>query len=323
LNLRDTLGLLAGMPDFLETVASRFPGEKALEAAPGEGLCFLEQVWHLADLERIRRILSEERPTLADFDGAREAREGRYRERSLTPGLAAFRQARAESLELLRDLAEAQWRRSATQEGVGDLTLADVVRRMAEHDLSHRGEIGELLGEPRSEERPRSRSSSMATAMMLLLVVPLLGCPYDAPFPIGSPADTPRDARAIGKWHCISRGDDKGFTTTIQPLEEQRYSITMTMTGEAPFLMQGHVSTVKGATVLNLQEIKEGKPGATWLLPRFSFPTKDTMIVDTADDKLLKDLPQTEAAIKAALEGPKRDEIFELTYACARADDEK
>jgi hypothetical protein len=327
LNLRDTLGSLAGMPDFLETIASRFPGDKAIAAGPAGGFGFLEQVWHLADLEacygeRIRRILCEDRPALADFDGARVAQEGRYRERSLASGLAAFRQARGKNLSVLRSVTEADWARPATQEGRGALVLADVPRMMADHDASHHGEIGELLGEARGPERTASASSSMATALMLLLVVPLLGCPYESSFSIGGPADSPRDARALGRWHCISRGDEKGFTAAIRPLEERRYALAMTMAGEEPLLLQGHVATVKGATVLNLQEIKEGKPGAKWLFARVQFPTRDSMVVETAEDALLKDLPKTEATIKGALEGDKGDAIFELTYVCARAEDE-
>jgi hypothetical protein len=328
LNLRDTLGLLAGMPDFLETVASRFPGEKALEAGPGEGLCFVEQVWHLADLERcqggrIRRILSEDRPALADFDGAREAREGRYRERSLAAGLAAFRQAREENLAALRSVAGDDWSRPATQEGVGELTLADVARRMAEHDASHRGEIGDPLGEARREEAPRWSSSGVARALVLLLAVPLLGCPYNATFPIGSPADTPRDARLLGQWRCVGSSDEKAFHTTIAPVEDRQYSIVLTVSGEEPFESRAHGSTVAGGAVLNVRSIKDGKPVDEWNFARYLLPTPSSLVLDVAEDTLLKGLEQTPAAIKKAFEGPQANEIFQPFFVCTRIEDDK
>lgn len=328
MNLRDTLRLLAGMPDFLETVASRFPGEKALEAGPGEGFSFLEQAWHLADLEacfgrRIRRILSEECPALTDFDGAREAREGRYRERSLAPGLAAFRQAREENLATLRSVAGDDWSRPATQEGVGDLTLADVARKMAEHDASHRGEVGELLGEARTEESPRWSSSGMARALVLLLAVPLLGCPYNAKFPIGSPADTPRDARLLGQWRCVGSTDEKAFHTTIAPLEDRQYSIVLTVAGEEPFESHAYVSSVTGGAVLNVMGMKDGKPVEEWNFARYLIPTPRSLVMDLAEDALLKDLEQTPSAIKKALEGPKADEIFQPFFVCTRIEDSK
>jgi len=329
LTTRDTLQTLAGMPDFLESVAPRFAGAKALEAGPDGSFCFLEQVWHLCDLERrgygerIRRILAEDDPALADFDGAREAREGRYRERSLAAGLAAFRQARSENLAALHSVAEGAWSRPATQEGVGELRLEDVPRMLAEHDASHLAEIQRLLGETPIEDRPRSRSSAMATALMVLLVVPLLGCPYESAFPLGTPADTPRDARLLGQWHCASTWDDQAFLLSMAPLEERRYSIVMTMPGEEPLTCRGHVSSLKGASVLNIQGTKEGKTDDKWMFVRYVLSTPDSVVFEMADDELLKGQPQTAVSLQAALEGPKRDEIFETFYACARAEEKK
>ena len=60
------------------------------------GFSFVENVWHLADLEReaygvrIQRIVSEDEPMLSNFDGDRIARERRYQDREVAAGLAAF-----------------------------------------------------------------------------------------------------------------------------------------------------------------------------------------------------------------------------------------
>jgi hypothetical protein len=144
---------LAAMPGFLSGATLRFSGE-AILAAPGGGFCFLEQVWHLADLEaeayarRIARVLAEDAPVLEDFDGGRVARERSYRARSLEEGLARFAAARRRNLDAFARLTPAEWARPASQEGVGSLTLSDLPRMMAEHDASHRDEIRVLLGEP-------------------------------------------------------------------------------------------------------------------------------------------------------------------------------
>lgn len=119
----------------------------------GGGFSLVENVWHLADLERegfgarIRRILSEDEPALANFDGDRIARERDYQSRSLSAGLAAFEDARRSNVEILRALEGAAWDRSGTQEGVGVVTLADLPRRMAEHDRSHTTDVARLLDE--------------------------------------------------------------------------------------------------------------------------------------------------------------------------------
>jgi hypothetical protein len=144
---------LRSMTGFLRDAARRLPGEAALVGGPAGGFCFVEQVWHLADLEveaygrRIERILREDDPALDDFDGARVARERHYPARSLAEGLERFASGRARNLEILEGLGPSQWTRPASQQGVGRIALSDVPRMMAEHDASHRGEIRGLLGE--------------------------------------------------------------------------------------------------------------------------------------------------------------------------------
>jgi DinB family protein len=152
--LAEVLARLATMPAFLEHMAGRFPGDTARRPGPGGAFSFLQNVWHLADLERegyaerIARLRGEERPELADFDGARVARERDYQNLPLGEGLAAFAAARRATLAALAAVGEGEWARGGVQAGVGPVTLADVPSMMAEHDASHRDEIRGLLGEP-------------------------------------------------------------------------------------------------------------------------------------------------------------------------------
>ncbi len=125
-------------------------GRKGPEAG---GFSFLEHVWHLADLERegygirIRRLLTEEEPSLSNFEGDRIACERAYPKRDLSEGLEAFASARRANLEILREVSPADWKRRGTQESVGSVALSDIPRMMAEHDRTHTVEIAELLGE--------------------------------------------------------------------------------------------------------------------------------------------------------------------------------
>jgi hypothetical protein len=134
------------------------------------GFSLLENVWHLADLEReafsvrIRRILSEEEPTLSNFDGERIARERVYNERDLAEGLVSFAQSRARNVEILRGkLSRSDWKRGATQESVGRITLDDIPRLMAEHDISHTMEIRNLLAHLK-DGLPLEKSPTSAVA---------------------------------------------------------------------------------------------------------------------------------------------------------------
>ncbi len=148
---RDLLARLAAMADYLESAfADLIPAERLKNAADG-GFSPIEHVWHLADLEqqgfaeRIRRLQQEECPHLADFDGARIAREGDYKLRSWAQGVETFRRARAANLEQLRGLGEEQWLRRGTQQGVGPVALCDMPSLMLEHDAAHRAEIAQWL----------------------------------------------------------------------------------------------------------------------------------------------------------------------------------
>jgi len=73
--------------------ATLSPAEARRRPAAG-GFSLVENVWHLADLERegyglrIRRILSESNPALLNFEGDRMARERSYQERDIDRGNA-------------------------------------------------------------------------------------------------------------------------------------------------------------------------------------------------------------------------------------------
>ena len=128
------------------------PSDARRRPAAG-GFSLTENVWHLADLERegfgvrIRRIRCEDEPTLSNFDGDRIARERSYQSRDVEAGLQAFTASRRRNVETLRSLTAADWNRGGFQDGVGSLSLADIPRKMAEHDRSHTSDVAALLAE--------------------------------------------------------------------------------------------------------------------------------------------------------------------------------
>lgn len=147
------LSALDELPDLLQRTMDGL-AEADLRRRPASGgFAAVEQAWHLADLEaegfgvRIARLLREESPELADFDGAGAARERRYLDLDPVEGLWRFQQARAANLATLRPLPLAAWARSGRQAGVGPVALGDLPRLMLEHDRAHAGELAELLAE--------------------------------------------------------------------------------------------------------------------------------------------------------------------------------
>lgn len=132
---------------------------------PSGDFALVEQIWHLADLERdayaerLRRLVAEATPALPDFDGARVARERRYLELDPREGLCRFAETRAANLVLLSALTAADLGRTGVQEGVGAVSLGDVPRMMLAHDRGHLHEIADLLAAiaPEHAALPRLR----------------------------------------------------------------------------------------------------------------------------------------------------------------------
>ncbi len=149
--LEPLLLTLESTPALLARAAREFSGREATRRPDGGGFSLVENVWHLADLERegygvrIRRLLTEQEPTLSNFDGDRIARERNYQARNLEEGLAAFSVARRRNVERLRTVPAGAWSRAGLQDSIGRVTLADLPRMMAEHDRSHTEDIRALL----------------------------------------------------------------------------------------------------------------------------------------------------------------------------------
>jgi hypothetical protein len=141
------LDSLNGMAGWLEQIFGGLTADEAAARPDAKTFAPIEQVWHLADLERegfalrIGRLLQEPEPFLPDFDGDAVAEARHYRSLSLREGLAAFREQRQKNLATLRGVDAGDWNRSGTQQGVGPVSLCDMPVMIAQHDAAHRGEI--------------------------------------------------------------------------------------------------------------------------------------------------------------------------------------
>lgn len=120
--------------------------EEELDAreAPGEWSP-REVVHHLADSEiacalRIRMILAEERPQIANVDQEQYARVLFY-DRPVETSLAAFKAARESSLTIVKRMTDAQWGRSGTHSVSGRYSAEDWLRICALHAYEHAEQI--------------------------------------------------------------------------------------------------------------------------------------------------------------------------------------
>ena len=153
-----TLQALAAFPDQLEAHFAAFDpaftrwAPPSWDGVPSEALTALEQLCHVRDIEidgyqvRIRRTLAEAHPTLASIDTDALVRERAYAQDEPARVLAAFRAARARTLEMIAGLSDAQLARTAVFEGYGPLTLRSLIHYLCSHDQQHLAGLQWLLG---------------------------------------------------------------------------------------------------------------------------------------------------------------------------------
>jgi hypothetical protein len=165
--METTLNALAEFPAQLEAHYAAIPKEfkqwvpPSWEGIPSEHFTALEQVCHVRDIEidgyqvRFRRTLHELNPTLASIDSEALATERSYATSSASAALAAFRAARATTVELLAQLCPEQFLRTAVFDGYGVASLRSLVHYLCSHDQQHLAGLQWLLGKI---EASRSRT---------------------------------------------------------------------------------------------------------------------------------------------------------------------
>jgi hypothetical protein len=158
-----TLAALAAFPQQLEAHYAAIPAEyknwtpASWEGIPSEHLTALEQVCHVRDIEidgyhvRFRRTLEETNPLLASIDTDALAKDRAYGQADAQTMFAEFRAARAETLELLKNLSAEQFARQAEFEGYGPLTMRSLVHYLCSHDQQHLAGLQWLLGKIEAE----------------------------------------------------------------------------------------------------------------------------------------------------------------------------
>jgi hypothetical protein len=153
-----TLTALRTFPLQLEEHFAAFPAEfknwapPSWEGVPSEPLTAIEQICHVRDIEidgyhiRLRRTLTESRPILVSIDTEALAKERAYGNSDAAAALAAFREARRQTLAIIDGLVPEQFDRTAVFEGYGPLSLRSLVHYLCSHDQQHLAGQQWLLG---------------------------------------------------------------------------------------------------------------------------------------------------------------------------------
>ncbi|MDQ3514913.1 MAG: DinB family protein [Chloroflexota bacterium] len=146
----EIVAALAAMPGQIDRSLNGQPDEALVRPARDGGWGVVEIMPHLRDweeifLQRVRAILTEDRPFLESYDDELWVIERDYRGQDTASTLDQFRQVREELVEMLRDLPAEAWHRTAEHEVHGPITLLWLAGQIASHDAEHREQVRDAL----------------------------------------------------------------------------------------------------------------------------------------------------------------------------------
>jgi len=153
-----TLSALAAFPSQLAAHYAAIPdafrhwAPTSWEGVPSEAFTAIEQLCHVRDIEiegyhvRFRRTLEEHKPMLASIDSEPLAIARAYGMADAAKVLAEFKAARAQTMEIISNLSDAQLARTAVFEGYGPLTMRSLIHYLCSHDQQHLAGLQWLAG---------------------------------------------------------------------------------------------------------------------------------------------------------------------------------
>lgn len=99
----------------------------------------------VGDGYRAYAILARDNPPLTPYDERRWGQIVGYARADFRTSLELFTLRRAELVNMLRQIAPADWQRSGVHETRGRLLLSDVIAGLVEHEEEHCAQIEALL----------------------------------------------------------------------------------------------------------------------------------------------------------------------------------
>jgi FMN phosphatase YigB (HAD superfamily) len=137
------LAILASTPAVLQSLTSSLSKDSWLHEPTIDDWAMIELICHLRDTERevhhlqLKTLLENPKPFVPRPDAAVWAKQRKYLNEDGRKSLSEFTSARIETLEILQDLSEEKWLRSARHAIFGPTNFMEVVGFMGDHDRMH------------------------------------------------------------------------------------------------------------------------------------------------------------------------------------------
>jgi len=159
----DTVEAIRSFPSRYERPLTRFlageNGAALIRTRPEPSVwSALEYTAHARDAmgfyaDRVRRVVTEDRPQLEVFGFEAACEERRYAEEDPTETAAGLSRAADDLAELLGGLEEEQWSRIGIGSEGDDRTVLDLARRAAHEGHHHLLDVGRVLRRARESRR--------------------------------------------------------------------------------------------------------------------------------------------------------------------------
>jgi len=146
------VAIIKSIPAALKILLSNLPEERWCESPHPDEWSLVEVVSHLRDVERevnlprLQTFLQEENPLITADDTDLWVGERNYAAQNGDAALADYMAARMETLAVLDELSEDDWKRTGRHAIFGPITLQEQLGFMAEHDRVHVQQVYKLLG---------------------------------------------------------------------------------------------------------------------------------------------------------------------------------
>lgn len=148
---KDPVAMQRETPHTLATLIDGVPAARLKASRVPNKWSVTEILMHLAEDEltsswRYRQMLEYDGPQLAGFDQDLWAKWSDYRSWEPNDALNMFRLLREANLKLFAQLTSEQWERHGIHSERGRITVRELCRHMAAHDINHIEQIRRILG---------------------------------------------------------------------------------------------------------------------------------------------------------------------------------
>jgi hypothetical protein len=147
--LNEAIAKLAAAPQQVEEAICGLT-EEQLSWKPTEFFSIRENVLHLRDIDvygyekRLRLMLTEDYPVLADIDGAKLAMERNYNGQPVRQALDDLKRSRGTSVQRLKGMPARDLERRAEMQGAGPIDVRRLLELWMDHDRGHIADLMEL-----------------------------------------------------------------------------------------------------------------------------------------------------------------------------------